>query len=126
MSVDSKYIHSEMTDKIINLAIKIHKGLGPGFAEKFYEKALIHELSKNKINFIPQKEIKIKYNNILLGTQIIDLVVEDKVIVELKVVSEINEINTAQIVSYLKSSGIKVGLILNFARNKLEIKRVIA
>jgi GxxExxY protein len=125
MGVDSRYICSEITDKIINLAIKVHKELGPGFIEKFYEKALIYELGKNKIRYIAQKEVSVKYENISLGTQRIDLVIENRVIVELKVISEINEVNIAQIVSYLRASGVKVGLILNFAKNKLEIKRVI-
>jgi len=118
-------MHSELTDKIINLAIKVHKALGPGFPERFYEKALVYELGKNKINYNTEKNIYVKYDNIALGIQRLDLVVDDKVILELKIASEINEAHTAQIVSYLKASGMKIGLILNFAKNKLEIKRVI-
>jgi GxxExxY protein len=125
MSVNNNFIHSEITDKILKVAIKVHKILGPGFAERFYEKALIHELVKNKIKCVTEEEINIKYDGILLGRQRADLIVEDEVIVELKAVSEINEINIAQVVSYLKASGKKIGLILNFGRNKLEIKRVI-
>jgi len=125
MTIDNSYEYSEITDKIIGLAIKVHKLLGPGFVEKFYEKALISELSAAKINHVTQKEIKIKYNNILLGSQRIDLIVEDKVIVELKTIPGISEGNIAQVVSYLKAAKAKVGLILNFAKNKLEIKRVI-
>ncbi|MCU0651359.1 MAG: GxxExxY protein [Candidatus Omnitrophica bacterium] len=125
MAVDNNYVHSDTTDKIIGLAIKVHKVLGPGFTEKFYEKALISELSEAKIDYIRQKEIKVKYNNILLGTQRIDLVIENKIIVELKIVSEISESNIAQIISYLRAAKIKIGLILNFAKNRLEIKRVV-
>jgi GxxExxY protein len=125
MGIDNKYIHSELTNKIIGLAIKVHKTLGPGFAEKLYEKALIHELLKHKIEYVTQKEIKIRYDGISLGSQRIDLLIENKVIVEIKVVSEINEVNIAQVVSYLKATSIKLGLLLNFAKNKLEIKRVI-
>ncbi|MCX5698386.1 MAG: GxxExxY protein [Candidatus Omnitrophica bacterium] len=125
MAIDNKYLYSEITDKIIELAIKVHKTLGPGFIEKFYEKALIFEFSKNNVEYVIQKTINVKYGDLLLGIQRIDLVVENKVIVELKVVSEINDINVAQIVSYLKASGFKIGLVLNFAKNKLEIKRII-
>lgn len=125
MVVDSKYVYSEITDKIINLAIKVHKTLGPGFPERFYEKALMQEFAEDKIPYVAQKEIRVKYKNMLLGIQRLDLIVESKVIVELKVISEINEVNTAQVVSYLKAAEIKVGLILNFAKSKLEIKRII-
>lgn len=125
MGVDSKYLYSDVTDKIIELAIKLHRTLGPGFAERLYEKALIHELSKNKIKYVKQKEIYVKYDNISLGIQRGDLIVEDSILVELKAVSDINEIHIAQMVSYLKASNRKIGLILNFAKNKLEIKRAI-
>ncbi|MFH1199155.1 MAG: GxxExxY protein, partial [Candidatus Omnitrophota bacterium] len=118
-------IYSELTNKIINLAIKVHAILGPGFPERFYEKALAYEFNKNKVKCGKEKNMYIKYDNIALGIQRLDLVVEDKVILELKAVSEINESHTAQTVSYLKASGMKIGLILNFAKNKLEIKRVI-
>jgi len=126
MVIDIKYAYSELTDRIIGLAIKIHKTLGPGFAERFYEKALTYELSKNKIKYTEQKNISVKYDNIQLGIHRVDLIVEEAVIVELKVVSEINEVNVAQMVSYLRVSNKKIGLILNFAKNKLEIKRVAA
>lgn len=125
MTVDSKFIHSEITEKILGLAIKIHKSLGPGFPEQFYEKALTYELKRNNIGWETQKTVPISYSGIALGTQRLDLVVDDKVIVELKAISEINDACIAQIISYLKASGKRVGLILNFAKNKLEIKRVI-
>ena len=125
MAVDNKYLHSEITDKIINLAIKVHKTLGPGFPEKFYGKALVCELSKNKVGYDREKSISVKYENKIIGTQQLDLVVNDAVVVELKVVSEINEAQIAQLVSYLKAAERRVGLILNFAKNTLEIKRVI-
>lgn len=125
MSINEKYLYSSLTDKIINLAINIHKKLGPGFVEKIYEKVLDYELIKNKIDFERQKLIKVKYENILLGDQRIDFLIEDKIVLELKAVSEINEIHIAQMISYLKTIDKKLGLILNFAKNKLEIKRVI-
>lgn len=125
MSVDERYLYSSLTDRIINLAINIHQKLGPGFIERIYERALGHELTKNKIDFEKQKLIKVKYDNILLGDQRIDFLIGDRVVIELKAVSEINEIHIAQMISYLKTVNKKVGLILNFAKNKLEIKRVI-
>ena len=125
MSVDAKYLHSASTDKIISLAINVHKKLGPGFIERIYEKALEHELEENKINFVRQKQIKVKYDNVLLGNQKLDFLINNEIIVELKAVSEISEIHLAQMISYLKAASIKVGLILNFAKNRLNIKRVV-
>ena len=125
MGVDNKYLYSELTDKIINLAIKVHKEIGPGFKERFYEKALCYELSKNRIKYSEEKCINVRYQGIVLGSQRLDLIIEDTVIVELKVVTRISEVDIAQTVSYLKASDRKVGLVLNFAKNKLEIKRVI-
>ena len=115
----------KLTEKIIGLAIKVHKKLGPGFVEKIYEKAMAYEFEKNKISFKEQIEIRVKYDTIELGHQRADFLIEDEVIVELKCVSEINEIHEAQILSYLKTADKRVGLILNFARKKLDIKRMV-
>ena len=125
MGIDKTYKFSGLTDKVINLAIKIHKTLGPGFIEKIYEKALAHEFIKHKIKHKRQKKISVKYDCVLLGDQRVDFIVEDKIILELKAVSEINNIHKAQIISYLKAAELEVGLILNFAKDKLEIKRII-
>lgn len=119
-----EFLYGELTDKIIELAIKVHKKLGPGFIERIYEKALAYELGRQSIKFVSQAIISVHYEEIDLGDQIADMIVDNKVIVELKSVSEINEIHLAQILSYLKTTDKKVGLILNFAKPKLEIKRV--
>ncbi len=115
----------KLTERIIGLAIKVHKTLGPGFVEKIYEKAMAYEFKQNKIGFREQAEIRVKYEKIELGHQRIDFLVEDEIIVELKCVSEISEIHEAQILSYLKTANRRVGLILNFARKKLDIKRMV-
>lgn len=120
-----KYLYSELTSKIIKLAIKAHKALGPGFVEKIYQRALYLEFKRNKLDFEREKQIYIYYNKANLGYEKVDFIVEDKVIVELKAVEKINEIHIAQMISYLKASGCKIGLILNFANRKLEIKRII-
>ncbi|MDI6761745.1 MAG: GxxExxY protein [Thermodesulfobacteriota bacterium] len=120
-----EFLYGDLTNKIIELAIKVHKKLGPGFIEKIYEKALSHELNKEGIKYEKQKSIRVKYDEILLGDQRVDMIIEDKIIVELKAVSELNDIHQAQMLSYLKAADKKVGLILNFGKPKLEIKRVI-
>jgi len=119
-----EFLYGDLTNKIIELAIKIHKKLGPGFVEKIYEKALSLELKKADIKFVAQKVIKVEFEGVLLGDQRVDFMVEDKVIIELKTVSELNNTHQAQMISYLKTANKKVGLLLNFARPQLEIKRI--
>lgn len=122
MSIDK---HKEITDKILKSAVEVHRNLGPGFVEKIYQRALFVELKNNHLNFEREKKIRINYKNADLGYEQVDFVVENKVLVELKAVSEILGIHVAQIISYLKASKVEVGLILNFAKPRLEIKRVV-
>ncbi|HCJ66991.1 MAG TPA: GxxExxY protein [Elusimicrobia bacterium] len=114
-----------LSNEIIGLAIKIHKQLGPGFVEKIYERAFAYELKKQGINFIQQKVIRVKYGELELGDQRVDFLTEDEIIVEMKSVSQIIELHSDQMISYLKTSGKRLGLILNFGRKKLEIKRLV-
>ena len=114
-----------LSKKIIGAAIKVHKELGPGFMESIYEEALKIEFSANGMNHESQKEIKIYYHNQEVGTHRLDLLVEDAVVVELKAVQELADIHYAQVRSYLKATGLKVGLLLNFAKPTLEIKRIV-
>ena len=115
----------KLTERIIGIAIEIHNKLGPGFVEKIYEKAMVYELKENNIRFREQADINVRYKNVELGYQRVDLLVEDEVVVELKSVSELNGIHFAQMLSYLKMSNKRVGLILNFAEGKLKVKRVV-
>lgn len=116
---------NKLSEKIIGFAFKIHQKLGPGFTEKIYEEAFVYELKKNKIDFIRQGLIKVKYDNIYLGEQRLDFIVENSIILELKSTSEIQDIHKDQLFSYLKTINKKLGLILNFAKNSLEIKRIV-
>jgi len=119
------YQFEELSRKIIGAAIKVHRELGPGFLENIYEKALKIELSEHDINLEFQKEVIIKYQGIDIGTHRLDLLVENKIILELKAVKELADIHYAQLRSYLKATGLKVGLLLNFAKPTLEIKRIV-
>lgn len=116
---------NKLSNRIIGCGIKIHKALGPGFVEKMYSKAFAYELEKEKIKFTKEKSIKVKYEGILLGEHRLDFLIEDEIILELKAVYEINNFHIAQILSYLKATDKKLGLILNFSRSKLEIKRTV-
>ena len=115
----------ELTGKIISCAIEVHKKLGPGFLESIYQIALPMELVKQKLKVETQKVIKICYDGKEIGMHRLDLVVEGQIIVELKTVKDFDDSYTAQLISYLKASGLKVGLLLNFAKAVLKIKRVV-
>lgn len=111
---------SELTWKVIGCAIEVHKELGAGLLESAYEKCLCHELKLNGINFQQQKAISIKYKSLEVEAAFrVDLIIEDSLIVELKSVDKILPIHKAQLLSYLKLSNMKLGLIINFNVGKL-------
>lgn len=114
-----------LTGKIIECAITVHKKLGPGFLESVYQTALPIELRKAGLKVDAQKEIKIFYDGRGIGLYRLDLLVEKQVIVKLKTVKEFNESHKAQLLSYLKATSLKVGLLLNFATAVLKIKRMV-
>jgi GxxExxY protein len=116
---------NELSNHIIGIAINIHKKLGPGFQEKIYEEALLKEFDKAAIGFEEQKVIRVDYDGQSLGNQRIDLLVDEEIILEIKACSKIIPIYRDQLISYLKTTDKRLGLILNFGRSKLEIKRVV-
>jgi len=95
------------------------------FTEKVYERGLIIELRERRLSTESQKAIMLNYKRYDIGKHILDLIVEDKVIIELKAVSEFLPIHEAQLISYLKASGYKVGLLLNFSNTSLQYKRIV-
>jgi GxxExxY protein len=116
---------NRLSKKIIGIAIDIHKELGPGFNERIYSRALEIELKKERFSFVKEKEVKIAYKGVYLGNQRIDYLIEEELILELKAVPEINNAHQAQLLSYLKVGGKKLGLIFNFGKPVLEIKRLV-
>ena len=116
--------HRDLTEKIIRSAYNVYNALGKGFLEKVYENALTIELKEKGINVIQQAPIKILYKNKIVGDYIADLLIEDKVIVELKAIKELAKIHEVQLVNYLAATKIEVGLVLNFGEN-FELKRKI-
>ena len=120
-----KHEFEALSEEIIGAAIKVNKELGPGFLENIYEEALKIELSENQINFEAQKEVKIKYREIEIGTHRLDMIIEDQIIVELKPTRELTDVHFAQLRSYLKATELKVGLLFNFAKPALAIKRIV-
>lgn len=120
-----KYPHSDITEKIIGCAIDVHKDLGPGFKESAYEHAMLVEFHAKNISYVQQMPVSILYRGKKVGRYRIDLVVENKVPVELKCVRNINLEDRRRLLSYLKATGLKVGLLVNFAEPTIEIKRMI-
>jgi GxxExxY protein len=118
-------IHEELTSRIIACAIEVHKTLGPGFLESIYEAALIVELKRNGLKVEAQRILPIFYREILVGEHRLDLLVEDKIVVELKAISELEDIHFAIVRSYLKAVNLEHGLLFNFATMPLTVKRVI-
>ena len=116
---------NDLSNRIIGIGIDIHKKLGPGFQERIYEEALRKELEKAGIEFEKQKVIQVDYDGQSLGTQRIDLLVDGEIIVEIKACNKIIPLFRDQVISYLKTTDKRLGLILNFGRQKLEIKRVV-
>ncbi len=106
---------NQLTSKIIGAAIEVHKTIGPGLLEAMYEDCLCIELERRAIPFERQKGIDIEYKGVKLDSQYrLDLVVNNMVVVELKTVNELAPIHHAQVLSYLKLTGMKVGLLINF------------
>jgi GxxExxY protein len=118
------FLYNDLTEKIIGCAYRVYNELGSGFLEKIYENALKIELEEEGLRVSQQEKIDVHYKGILIGDYIADLLVEDKIIIELKAVNELATVHENQLVNYLKATGMKLGLLINFG-NKLKIKRKI-
>ena len=112
------------TEAVVGAAFAIANFLGCGFLEKVCENALVHELRKRGFNAQPQFPITVLYDGVVVGEYVADVLVDDLVIVELKVVKAFDDIHTAQCINYLKATGKPVCLLLNFARPRIEYKRL--
>ncbi len=117
--------HEALTGNIIAAAIEVHRQLGPGFIEAVYENAFVLELKKRGMKVDQQKEIHINYDGVEVGQHRLDLLIEDTIVVELKAVHNLEDIHYAIVKSYLRATGKEHGLLLNFAKTTLEVKRVI-
>ncbi|MCK5707942.1 MAG: GxxExxY protein [Candidatus Aureabacteria bacterium] len=115
----------DLSEKIIGAAFRVQNSLGTGFLEKVYKKSLIVELEKSGLSAEEEKKIEIFYRDVLVGEYFADIVVNNEFIVEIKAVEELANIHTAQILNYLKATGIKRGLLINFGQTKVEFKRYV-
>ncbi len=120
-----RYETDKVTERIAGCAYKVCNTLGCGFVEKVYENALVLELKKSGLKVEQQRNVNVLYDGVVVGEFAADLLVEDRVIVELKAAKALDEVHVAQCLNYLKASGLHVGLLLNFGRPRLELKRIV-
>ena len=113
----------QLITEVIECAKRIRRQLGPGFLEKVYKNAMVVELRKLKLNFETEKLIQVLYDGIVVGEYRTDIIVEGKLILELKATQELTIANEVQLVNYLTSTGIDDGLLINFGSDKLQFKR---
>ena len=116
---------NDITYEINGAVFEVNKILGPGFLEKVYENALLVELNKRGLKAKNQVPIKVFYKGEVVGDYAADLLVEDKVIVELKTVENLDKAHEAQLLNYLKATGYEIGLLVNFTHPRAEIRRFI-
>jgi len=117
--------YEDLTERIISCAIEVHKKLGPGFLESIYENALIIELQRQNFRVEQQREVVVRYDGVEVGRHRTDLIVDDTIVIELKAVKNIEDIHFAIVKSYLKALGKEHGLLINFSKPVLQVKRVI-
>lgn len=116
---------SQLTEKVIRCAFAVSNTLGCGFLEKVYENALAHELGKAGLRVEQQHGIMVYYDGIVVGEYAADLLVEGVLLLELKAVKDLDDIHLAQCLNYLKATNLRLCLLMNFARPKLEVRRVV-
>lgn len=117
-------IDDELTYKIIGCAMKVHNTLGNGFQEVIYQRCLAIELEKESINYEREKEMPIFYEGIEVGTRRADFIIEEKVMVELKAIIQLDDVHLAQGLNYLSAYNLEKGLLLNFGATSLQVKRL--
>jgi len=123
-SINRTYKYSDLTSEIIACAMKVHSNLGNGFPEVFYQRALAIEMSKCNLSFKREMEMSVYYNDHLIGKRRVDFFVEDKIMVELKAVIQLEDAHLSQAINYLEAYNMQVGLLINFGNSSLQFKRV--
>ena len=124
MFTNKKIIYKDLSYKVIGLAMEVHRKLGYGFLEKVYENSLMVLFERDKVPAIQQAPINVRFEGEIVGNYVADILVDDKIILELKCVETIANVHRAQVLNYLKATGKKLSIILNFGKEKLEYERL--
>lgn len=119
------YLYEEITYKLRGIFFEVYNQLGPGLPEKIYQRSIIQELKIQKIFYETEKVILVKYKDVKVGQQRLDLVIENKIIIEIKATDNMHPLFEKQTLAYLKASGYKLALLVNFGGNKIIIKRYV-
>ena len=122
--IKTEYLYSDITEKIIGSAMTVHNILGNGFQEVIYQRALAIEMTLQGLSFSRELEVPIFYRDEEIGIRRVDFFVEEKVMVEIKAVNELNNIHLAQAINYLEAYKMQVGLLINFGQNSLKFRRI--
>ena len=125
MDANSRRRLNELSNKVIKAAFTVSSSLGVGFLEKVYENSLAHELRNAGFMVDQQKAIQVAYDGAIVGDYIADILVEGNLLVEIKAVKALDEIHMAQCMNYLKATGMRLCMLLNFGNPRLEIKRIV-
>lgn len=123
--IKSEYKYSDITSKIIGCSMEVQNILGTGFQEVIYQRALAKELFNKGVSFIREYEMPIFYKEEQIGTRRVDFLVASVISVELKAISQLENVHFAQALNYLEAYNLEIGLIINFGAKKLEYKRLI-
>jgi len=126
MKPNENLLHAELTDKIIGCMYDVYNKLGYGFLEKVYENALIIKLRQLGLEVVQQAPVNVYFEGSLVGEYIADLIVDGRVIIEVKAVSALSQIHEVQLVNYLKGTGMQVGLLVNFGEKLKIVRRVLS
>ena len=122
--IKKEYLYSDITEKIIGSAMTVHNILGNGFQEVVYQRALAIEMIDQGLSITRELEIPIFYKDEEIGSRRVDFFVEEKIMVEIKAVTRLDNVHLAQAINYLEAYKMKVGLLINFGANSLEFRRI--
>lgn len=123
--MESKIIYQELSYQVMGAVFEVHNTLGPGFLESLYEEALAYEFELRGIPFEKQKEIAVRYKGREVGKHRLDFVIDGKIILELKAVSDLTDVFRKQTTSYLKATGLKLGILINFSTPSVDYERIV-
>lgn len=121
-----KMIYRELSYRVMEAVFEVHNTLGPGFVEGVYEEALAYELELRDIPFKRQETVTVTYKGRVIATHRLDLVVDDKILLELKAVSALTDVFKQQVLSYLKAASLRLGILINFGTPRVEYTRIVS
>lgn len=118
-------LHAELSYQVMRAVFEVHNHLGPGFAEGIYEEALVREFERCGIPYQRQKIVEVHYKGAVVGVHRLDLVVDDRIVLELKAATGLDSAHLGQVLSYLRASGLQLGILINFGTPRVQSRRVV-